>query len=52
MIDRFMTKRSITNEIMQESLTDKFHDFIEAIVSGDKETINKMSEKSFAEKIN
>ena len=51
LIDRFLSKRGVTPELMQDHLQDKFHEFIDAMVSQDKDKIAKLAEKRFATKI-
>tara|TARA_B110000285_G_C14908070_1_gene506532 strand:- start:381 stop:581 length:201 start_codon:yes stop_codon:yes gene_type:complete len=52
LIDRFLSKRGVTPEIMQDHLQEKFYEFIDAMIQQDKEKINKLAEKRFAKKIN
>jgi len=50
-VDEFYEKRGITHEAVQELLTEKYYDFIDAILAQDKEKIEAMAEKRFAEKV-
>ena len=51
LVNEFYEHRGITHEAVQELLTEKYFDFIDAILAQDKEKIESMAEKRFAEKI-
>ena len=51
MVDHFYDIRGIQQEHVQEILTEKFYDFIQAICDGDEAKIESIAEKRFAQKI-
>ena len=48
LVDHFYQHRGIEHSDVQELLTAKFSDFLQAICDGDKDKIEKMAEKRFA----
>ena len=51
MVNHFLEHRGVSHEILLEHLNDKFHKFIEALMDGDKNKIESMTEKNFGEKL-
>ena len=51
MVDEFYDRRNLSHELVQEILTEKFYDFIQAVIDQDQDKIKAMAEKRFAEKM-
>ena len=50
-VDNYFNIKGIQRDDVQEILTEKFHDLIGAMTSGDAEKIKNMTEKAFGDKL-
>ena len=51
MVNHFLEHRGVSEEILLDHLSEKFHKFIDVLVEGNKEKIERMTEKNFGEKL-